>query len=176
MTQYEGSLFSRNALRALAPLLAVASLLVSDSAAAADEDQSAWSINFTPVLIFPKGEYGWGGGADPELKYTLDLGKARLSAGARVGAYYAKNLFGLTAMPTMRMMVPVGDLEPYVAFGMGYGWLPKPQHSDVATMARLGLVYRFSAKFALGLEGTVQQIHASTWRFPSLGSMVSFGL
>ena len=160
----------------LAPVFAIASLLISDSAAAADEDPSGWSLNLTPVLIFPKDEYRWGGGADPELKYTLDLGKAHLSAGARVGAYYAKNLFGVTAMPTFRMMVPVGDLEPYVAFGMGYGWLPKPKHADIATMARLGMVYRFSAKFALGLESTVQEVHASKWRFPSIGSMMSFEL
>jgi hypothetical protein len=165
----------RTALRVLATILTVASLLVSDSATAADEDHSGWSINFTPVLIFPKHEYRWGGGADPELKYTLDLGKARLSGGARIGAYYARNLFGVTAMPTLRMMVPVGAVEPYVAFGMGYGWLPKPDHADIATMARLGLVYRFSKKVALGLEGTVQEIHASKWRFPSIGSMVSFG-
>jgi hypothetical protein len=176
MTQYETPLFSRTALQLLAPLLAIASLLASNTAAAADEDQSGWSINFTPVLIFPKDEYRWGGGADPELKYTLDLGKARLSAGARVGAYYARNLFGVTAMPTLRMLVPAGNWEPYAAFGMGYGWLPKPQRADIATMARLGLVYRFSAKLALGLEATVQEIHASQWRFPSVGSMMSFDL
>jgi hypothetical protein len=170
------SSFSRTAFQFLAPALAITSLLVSDSAAAADEDQSRWSINLTPVLIFPKDEYRWGGGADPELKYTLDLGKAHLSAGARVGAYYAKNLFGVTAMPTFRMMVPVGGLEPYVAFGMGYGWLPKAKRHDIATMARLGMVYRFSAKFALGLESTVQEVHASRWRFPSIGSMMSFEL
>lgn len=178
MTQRNFPLFSRAARHAVVPLLALTSLLVSDTAAAADDDadKSGWSLNFTPVLVFPKGEYRWGGGADPELKYTLDLGKAHLSAGTRVGAYYAKNLFGVTAMPTLRMMVPVGDLEPYVAFGMGYGWLPKPRHSDIATMSRFGLVYRFSAKFALGVEATVQEIHASKWRFPSLGSMVSFEL
>lgn len=176
MTHHHDQLLSRTALHTLTPILTVAALLVSDSAAAADEDHSGWSLNLTPVLIFPKDEYRLGGGADPELKYTLDMGKARLSAGARIGAYYAKNLFGVTAMPTLRMMVPVGDLEPYVAFGMGYGWLPKPSHADIATMARLGLVYRFSAKFALGVEGTVQEIHASKWRFPSIGSMVSFDL
>lgn len=176
MTLNNAPSFSRTALRLLAPLLALSALLVSGSAAAADEDRSGWGINLTPVLIFPKGEYRWGGGADPELKYTLDLGKAHLSAGARVGAYYAKNLFGVTAMPTLRMMVPAGDLEPYVAFGMGYGWLPKADHADVATMARLGVVYRFSAKLALGLEATVQEIHASKWRFPSVGSMMSFEL
>lgn len=177
MTQQYFQFFPRLARRALLPILGLASLLVSDSAAAADdEDRSGWSINLTPVLIFPKGEYRWGGGADPELKYTLDLGKAHLSAGARVGAYYAKDLFGVTAMPTLRMMVPVGALEPYVAFGMGYGWLPKTRHSDIATISRFGLVYRFSAKFALGAEATVQEVHASKWRFPSVGSMMSFEL
>lgn len=165
---------SRGACQALRALLA--SLFVSHSASAADGDQSGWTINFTPVLIFPKEEYRWGGGGDPELKYTLDLGKTQLSAGARVGAYYAKNIFGVTAMPTLRMMVPIGALEPYVAFGMGYGWLPKHDHADVATMARLGVVYRLSPKFALGLEGTVQEVHASKWRFSSIGSMVAFDL
>src|SRR5690349_9474727 len=108
----------------LAPILTLAALLlVPDNAAAAeqpaprptlsDKDQSRWSINFTPVLVAPHNEFKWGGGADPELKYTIDLGGARLSAGTRFGFYYAKNLFGATVMPTLRVMVPVGALEPY---------------------------------------------------------------
>lgn len=60
----------------------------------AAEDYSGWSLNFTPVLIAPKADYGWGGGADPELKYTIDRGGARLSAGLRIGVYYAKDSFG----------------------------------------------------------------------------------
>jgi hypothetical protein len=99
-----------------------------------------------------------------------------LSAGGRVGSYYAKNLFGVTVMPTLRIMVPVGPLEPYAAFGLGYGWLPRTGYSDFATMSRLGIVYRFSKRFAIGLEGTVQRIDGSRFRFPSLGSMVSFDL
>ena len=141
-----------------------------------DDHRSRWSINFTPVLIFPEDEYRWGGGADPELKYTLDLGSVHLSAGARFGAYYAKNLFGTMAMPTLRVLVPIGPVEPYVSAGLGYGWLPKLEHSDFATMARLGTVFRFSKKFAIGVEGTLQGIQDSDFSFPSFGSMVSFDI
>lgn len=160
--------------RALRTLLTVAVLALPEIAAA--QDNSGWSLNFTPVLLFSKDQYRFGGGTDPELKYTLDLGGARLSAGGRIGAYYAKNLFGITAMPTLRMMVPVGPVEPYVSFGMGYGWLPKLEHSDFATMSRLGIVFRFSENFALGVEGTVQKLDRSSFRFPSFGSMVSLAL
>ena len=160
---------------ALGPILALAVLLLP-GAAAALENKSGWSINFTPAVFFPGDGYRFGGGADPELKYTLDLGGARLSAGGRVGGYYAKNVFGVTVMPTLRLMVPVGPVEPYVAFGMGYGWLPDTGHADFATMSRLGVVVRFSERFAIGLEGTLQKLDHSDFRFPSLGSMVSIDL
>jgi hypothetical protein len=128
------------------------------------------------VLILPEDGYGWGGGADPELKQTWDLGWGRLSAGGRLGAYYAKNQFGATLMPTVRLTVPVGSLEPYVSAGMGYGWLPKSGHASFATMARVGFVYRFSKKVAIGVETTVQQVHGSNFGFPSVGSMMAFDL
>lgn len=169
--------------RWIGSLITLAALLLPAIATAQDEVPNAavdlhegWSLNFTPVVIAPTDNHGWGGGADPELKYTADLGRARLSAGGRIGAYYAKDLFGLTFMPTLRLMVPVGRMEPYVAFGMGYGWLPKLEHTGVATMSRLGIVYRLSDSFALGVEGTVQAIEGSRHRFPSFGSMMAFDL
>jgi len=138
-----------------------------------DGEKSGWSLNFTPVLLAPHDAYRLGGGVDPELKYTLDRGGVRLSAGLRVGGYYAKNLLGITAMPTLRLVVPVGPVEPYVSFGMGYGWLPKIDHSGIATMSRLGVVFRFSDSFGLGVEGTVQKIEGSDFGFPSFGSALA---
>lgn len=158
----------------LAPMFAIALLLSANSAAA--EHRTGWSINLTPVLLVPDGKYDWGGGADPELKFTQDLGGARSSAGGRIGAYYAKNQFGLTVMPTLRLVVPVGPVEPYVSFGMGYGFIPETDHADIATMSRLGMIFRFTDRFALGLEGTIQKIERSDFRFPSFGSMLTFDL
>ena len=151
-------------------------VLLAPSVAHADENFSGGSFHRTPVLMTAKDQYRWGGGADPEVKYTLDLGAARLSAGARIGAYYARNLFGITAMPTLRLTMPVGPVEPYVAFGLGYGWLPRVGQEDVATMSRVGVVFRFSRSLAIGVEGTVQRIEGSEFRFPSFGSMMSFDL
>lgn len=161
-----------NIIVAVAALVALA---VPDSAAALP-NKSGWSINFTPVVMFADDNYRFGGGADPELKYTLDLGGARLSAGGRISGHYAKNLFGMTVMPTLRLTMPVGPVEPYVAFGMGYGWLPSVGHGDFATMSRLGVVFRFSERFALGFEGTLQKLDHSEFRFPSFGSMISLDL
>ena len=157
-------------------ILVLAALLLSAHVVAAEKDHSGWSMNFTPVLVLPSGDYRLGGGVDPELKYTLDLGEARLSAGGRVGAYYAKNLFSVTAMPTLRLMVPIGRVEPYAAIGLGYGWLPDTGREGLATMGRLGFMYRFSERLAIGVEGTIQQIDGSRYRFPSFGSMMSFNL
>ena len=140
------------------------------------KDHSGWSINATPVLIPPDDGYGWGGGADPELKYTLDLGPARVSLGGRVGIYYANDQFGVSAMPTLRLIVPVGAFEPYVAGGLGYGWLTRSGHKDFTSMARAGFLYRFSKSFAIGLEGTIQQLDDSNYRFFSVGSMITFDL
>ncbi|HET9597566.1 MAG TPA: hypothetical protein VFP65_18395 [Anaeromyxobacteraceae bacterium] len=164
------------ALARRAPRTMVLAILLLSAHVAAAEDHSGWSMNFTPVLILPSGNYGLGGGVDPELKYTVDLGEARLSAGGRVGTYYAKNLFSVTVMPTLRLTVPIGRVEPYAAIGLGHGWLPDIGHDGLATMGRLGFVYRFSSRLAIGLEGTVQQIDGSRYRFPSFGSMMSFNL
>jgi hypothetical protein len=167
------------ALALLSPRLAAAQdqLAVQAAAKAAPvENHSGWSFNATPVLILPEDGYGWGGGADPELKYTLDLGLARLSVGGRVGGYYATDRFGVSVMPTVRVMVPVGAVEPYLSAGAGYGWLPKTGDAGVMTMVRAGFVYRFSKSFAIGLEGTLQQLGQSSFRFPSIGSMMAFDL
>src|SRR5437763_3240521 len=118
-----------------------AALTLFANVAAAEEKPSNWSINFTPVLILPSGADGLGGGVDPEVKYTLDLGDARLSVGGRLGAYYAKNLFSWTLMPTLRVTVPIGSFEPYAPVGLGYGWLPDAGRDGVAVMGRLGFVY-----------------------------------
>jgi hypothetical protein len=178
--------FARTRRFAFASMLA---LLLSPRVGAADEpaaqaaaagepprNHSGWSINATPVLIPPDDGYGWGGGADPELKYTLALGAARVSVGGRVGVYYAKDQFGVSAMPTLRLTVPVGAFEPYVAGGLGYGWLTRSGHKDFISMARAGFLYRFSKSFALGLEGTVQRLDDSNYRFFSVGSMMAFDL
>ena len=165
----------RNSFAALS-ILATLGLSLLPAAALAEPNKSGWSINFTPVIMFPDADHRFGGGADPELKYTLDLGGARLSAGARVSGHYAKNLFGMTAMPTLRLMIPVGPVEPYVAFGMGYGWLPSVGHGDFATMSRLGVVFRFSERFAIGVEGTLQKLDHSAFQFPAFGSMVAIDL
>jgi hypothetical protein len=164
-------------LSSLARALTVALIVLAlPELAAAEENKSGWSLNFTPVLLPGNSRYDFGGGADPELKYTLDLGGALLSAGARTSGYYAKNLFGMTVMPTLRLTVPVGPVEPYAAFGMGYGFIPKTSHGDFATMSRLGIVFRFSESFALGVEGTFQKLEGSIFRFPSFGSMISLDL
>lgn len=150
--------------------------LIATNAAAAHGSHEGWSSNFTPVLIAPKGGSDIGGGVDPEVKYTLDSGAVRWSGGVRVGGYYAYDLFGVTLMPTLRMTAPIGPVEPYVSFGMGYGWLPDEGQEGIASMSRLGFVFRFSDELALGLEGTLQQIDATAFRFPSIGSMISIDL
>lgn len=152
---------------------AVAALMLIPEQGRAAEDYSGWSLNFTPTLIGPRDGYGWGGGVDPEVKYTIDRGGARLSAGLRIGGYYANDLFGIVAMPTLRVTVPVGRVEPYAAFGMGYGWIPNEDDEDIATMSRVGVVFRVNEHLGLGVEGTLQKIERSEFRFPSLGSAVT---
>lgn len=154
----------------------VTTLSLFPSLASAQEDYSGWSLNFTPVLVLPKDGDRLGGGVDPEVKYTLDRGAARISAGLRVGGYYAKNVFGVMAMPTLRLTMPVGPVEPYASFGLGYGWIPKDGDEGIASMSRVGVVFRVSDDIALGIEGTIQQIERTDFRFPSIGSMVSIEL
>jgi hypothetical protein len=75
---------------------------------------------------------------------------------------------------TLRITAPVGRVEPYASFGMGYGWIPKEGEEDIATMSRLGVVFRVSDSLGLGLEGTLQKVERSEFRFPSLGSAITF--
>jgi hypothetical protein len=159
--------------RLLSSSLGAAVLLVSGAAAA---EEPGWSFNFTPVLVLPKDDYRLGGGSDPELRHAWELGPVSLSAGGRVGAYYAKNLFGVTVMPTLRATLPLGPVEPYLAGGVGYGWLPTVEREGLATMARFGTVFHFSDSFSIGLEATLQQIHGTNFEFPSFGSMMSIDL
>ena len=142
----------------------------------AGDQHIGWHFNFTPALVAPKDGYDLGGGVDPEVRYSFGVAGAYLSCGARTGAYYAKNLFGTMVMPTARLTIPIGALDAYVAFGSGYGWVPKLEQSDVARMYRGGIIYHFSEKLGLGVEGTQQEVIHSDFRFFSLGSMVSFGL
>ena len=162
--------------RAAAPMLALAIALLVPHAAAAQDNRSSWSLNMTPVILLPTSDFHFGGGLDPEVKYTLDLGDLRVSAGGRFATYYAKDQLALSAMPTLRLMVPIGPVEPYASVGLGYGWLPNDRHLGLAAMGRLGFVYRFSANFAVGVEATLQQVDGSRLRFPSYGSMMSFDL
>jgi len=155
--------------------LTAALLFVSGTGMAA-EMPAGWTMNFTPILVAPEDGYNLGGGADPELKYTMDRDGAQLSAGIRMGGYYARNLFGITAMPTMRLAVPVGKVEPYAAFGMGFGWILDSGDDGIATMSRLGVIFRFRRTFSLGLEGTVEKVEGTDFHFPSLGSMLSFDI
>jgi hypothetical protein len=160
--------------RLIAPSLGLAVLLLPGLAAAAEE--SGWSLNFTPVLLLPRDDYRVGGGVDPEVKYTHDMGAVRLSAGGRVGGYYAKNLFGVMVMPTLRVTLPLGAVDPYLAGGIGYGWLPRIEDEGLATMARFGTVFHFSDSFSIGVEGTLQSLHGSNFGFPSVGSMLAINL
>jgi hypothetical protein len=160
--------------RMLASSVGLAALLMPALASA--DDASGWSLNFTPVLLLPRDDYRVGGGTDPEVKYTSDLGAVRVSAGGRVGGYYAKNLFGVTVMPTLRVTLPLGAVEPYLAGGVGYGWLPDIDHQALATMARFGTVFHFSESFSIGLEGTLQEVHDSKFSFPAVGSMMAIDL
>src|SRR3954466_15218850 len=98
-------------------------------------------------------------------------GSASVAASAPT---YAKNLFSVTVMPTLRLMVPIGSFEPYASIGLGYGGLPDAGRDGLAPMGRLGFVYRFSEHFAAGLEGTIQQLDGSSYRFPSIGSLILF--
>ena len=175
MTQRNLSLSLTNTLcRLLAPSLGLAALLATAPASA--DEGPGWSLNFTPVVLLPKDDYHVGGGVDPEVRYSRDLGALRWSTGGRVGAYYAKNLFGVTVMPTLRVALPLGAVEPYLAGGVGYGWLPKIEHDGLATMARLGTLFHFSESVSISLEATLQQVHGSTFGFPSFGSMMSVDL
>lgn len=156
------------------PVVALA-LVAAQTTVSAAEDFTGWSVNLTPVLIV-SGDDDLGGGMDPEVQYTTDLGSSRLGAGLRIGGYYARERFGVVYSPTLRLTVPVGKMEPYVSFGMGYGWIPDDDAEGVSTMSRTGVVYRVRRNLAIGLETTVQKIDGANWSFPSIGSMMAFEL
>lgn len=157
-------------------ILAAVFFSLGSRLAKAAQAHGGWSLNFTPVYIASDNSYRAGGGADPEVKYSLKFGNTYFSAGARMGGYYAKNLFGVTAMPTVRLTFPIGKVDPYISAGMGYGRLPKIQHNDLSSMSRLGFFVHMSDKWGIGLEATHQRIYNSNFKFISYGSMIAFDL
>lgn len=162
--------------RRIPGLIIACVLLVIPDVVSAAQPHPRWSLNFTPVIV-PSGKgYRSGGGLDPEVKYTFSLKGVNLSGGLRVGGYSAKNMVGWMAMPTVRLTLPIGNFEPYAAFGQGYGRIPKLDYEDVATMSRLGFFVHVSEKWGIGIEGTYQEIQGSNFEFYSYGSMVSFDL
>ena len=139
----------------------------------ARDTKAGWQFNFTPSLTVNKG-YDVGVGVDPELRYNEKAGPVFLSAGGRAGIYYAQNLFGVTVMPTVQLTVPYEKFDTYLAFGHGLGTLPNNDHSDKATMSRIGVLLHFTEKFSLSIEGTNQNIYNSEFSFVSWGSRVSY--
>jgi hypothetical protein len=134
---------------------------------------AGWNFSFTPALTVNKG-YDPGIGVDPEFKYGVSAGPLLLSAGARSGIYYAQNLFGVTLMPVVQLTLPGESFDTYVAFGHGLGTLPNNDHTDKATMSRIGVLIHFSEKFSLSIEGTNQNIYNSEFSFVSFGSRVIY--
>jgi hypothetical protein len=139
----------------------------------AKETVGGWHFNMTPTIVVTK-DHTTGIGADPELRYNYKLANVFLSVGGRTGIYYAQDLFGVTLMPTAQLTVPGETFDTYIAFGHGVGTLPNNDHTDKATMSKVGVLIHFTEKFSLSIEGTNQNIYNSEFSFVSFGSAVIY--
>lgn len=128
-----------------------------------------------PVVLFPTDGGPVGGGLLLDVRYGVELGPTVLAPGGRLSGYVLSERFIGTAMPTLRLTLPVGPLAPFALGGAGGGWLTNPSETGVALLGGGGLMVHFGRVFAVGAEVTYQTIPGSELESVAVGPVIVFG-
>ena len=164
-----------------AACLAAALFLVTASrdARAYDEDSAAVQANeglhigLGPVLLIPSDpDRPMGGGLEFDLRYGIGLDPIILGPGGRLAGYFISGRFVGTAMPTLRVTLPLGPLAPFIIGGVGGGWITNPGESGLALLGGGGLMIHFGRFFAIGAEATYQVITGTEFKELAIGPAI----
>jgi hypothetical protein len=131
----------------------------SDGDSAAMAANKGLSFGFGPVVLLPSRDGGpYGGGLDLEARYGFKAGPTVIAPGGRLAGYVMSSRFVGIAMPTIRWVLPVGPLAPFVVGGVGPGWISNPSEGGLALLGGGGLMVHFGRIFAIGAEASYQTI------------------
>jgi hypothetical protein len=161
------------------PILAV--LLFPAAAAAQEQPESpaiganrGFRLGVGPALLLPTDDGPIGGGLVLDGRYGIKAGPTVIAPGGRLSGYLISSRFVGTAMPTLRVTVPVGPLAPFVLGGVGPGGLTNPNQGGVALLGGGGLMVHFGRVVAIGGEVTYQRITGTEFQALALGPAIHF--
>ena len=158
--------------------VAFASVLVSETASAYEEDDAAVLSNkglrlgFGPILLIPSDGGPMGGGLNFDLRYGIGLNPVIIAPGGRLSGYAISGRFVGTAMPTARVTLPFGPFAPFILGGVGGGWISNPSEGGVALLGGGGLMIHFGRHFAIGAEATYQTITSTELKSWAIGPAI----
>jgi hypothetical protein len=132
-------------------------------------------VGLAPVLLLPTDRGPMGGGLELDGRYGIKAGPTVIAPGGMLSGYVISARPIGTAMPTVRLTLPVGPLAPFVMGGIGGGWLGNPKESGLAVMGGGGLAIHLGRILALGLEVSYQTITGTEFRSLAFGPVISFG-
>jgi hypothetical protein len=168
--------------RALLATVVAVLLAVPSLASAQEESESAamsanrgFKLGVGPTLLIPSDEGPLGGGLIVDGRYGIKAGPTVIAPGGRLSGYVISSRFIGTAMPTLRVTLPIGPLAPFAVGGLGPGGLTNPGEGGLALMGGGGLMIHFGRIFALGAEVTYQKITGTEFESVAIGPAIHIG-
>ena len=163
------------AVAVLAAVPRVASAQEGETASAAMA-QRGTRFDVGPALVLPLRDSGpYGVGLVVDGRYGIQAGPTVLAPGGRFAGYFISDRGVLTAMPTLRITVPVGPVAPYLVGGIGWGAMTSEYQSGLALLGGGGVMVHLGRIVAFGVEGTYQWINGTEFNTFTVMPVVSFG-
>ena len=110
-----------------------------------------------------------------ELRYGIALGPLVLAPGVRVASLFVAGAIGLAGLAGLRLTLPLPQIAPYVALGVGPGYRSGPAQLALAYQGSAGLTVPFSERITVGIEASYLQLVDVHFRRLSFGPTVSLG-
>lgn len=126
-------------------------------------------FSIAPGIIIPTGSGRVGFSVSADFRYGFELGPVILGPGARLGGYFPSGSYGLLALGTFRLTVPLGPVAPYLLGGAGPGYLSEPAHTGLAYLGGGGLMIHIGRSFAFGAEASYLALTGSDFRTLFIG-------
>ncbi len=127
------------------------------------------------IVLMPTDDGPWGGGLQLQGRYGVGAGPLVVGPGAALSGYVISRRFVGTAMPTLRVTLPIAFIGPFVTGGVGGGWLSNPSEGGFAWSAGGGLLIHLGDFFAIGAEVSFKRIVGTEFEVLSIGPSLRFG-
>lgn len=142
---------------------------------AAEAANKGFKLGLGPIVLVPTDGGPLGGGLILDARYGIGVGPLILGPGGRLSGYFISGRFIGTAMPTLRLTVPIGPLAPFILGGVGGGWLSNPSEGGVALLGGGGLMIHVGRVLAVGVEATYQAVTGTEFKTLAIGPALSIG-